>query len=339
VGERQLDAGPVVLGLDFGGTKIAAAVSELDGTWIGTRVTQTSPELGAEANFARGIDCARQLLDTAGASRPLGAVGAATFGIPRAGGVELARAIPGWGELHLADDLRRVFDCPVSVSNDVKAATAAEARFGALAGCDPGIYINLGTGLAVGIVCGGSVVAGAHNAAGEIGYNLRHVGDLDPEAGPRVMLEDAVSGMALAAAGRRETGEEISAAEVFGAGSDGPDGGALAATLDEFVRELTFHVVNLAVALDPARVVVGGGMVRSWPRIEAPLRDALSTIAPFPPELVEAAFPYDAPLVGAVALAIEAMSDIETVKAGRPTGYSRRHESGTDARTKEVASR
>jgi glucokinase len=335
VGDRELDGGPVVLGLDFGGSKIAAAVSELDGTWIGTRVTQTAPDLGASATFARGLDCARELLDSAGGRRSLGAVGAATFGIPTSEGVELARTIPGWGELHIADELQRAFDCPVSVSNDVKAATAAEARFGALAGCDPGIYLNLGTGLAVGIVCGGTVIAGAHGAAGEIGYNLRHVRDLDPAAGPRVLLEDAVSGMALAAAGSRETGEEISAADVFGADSDGSDDGSLAATLDDFVRELTFHVVNLAVAIDPARVVVGGGMVRSWQRIEPVLREALSTIAPFPPELVEAAFPYDAPLVGAVALAIEALSDVERERASN----SRHHKSGTVDRTKEVAAR
>jgi len=51
---------------------------------------------------------------------------------------------------------------------------------------------------------------------------------------------------------------------------------------------------------------VGGGIVRSWDRLRPALRDALSAGVPFPPELVAARFPSDAPLIGAVALAVDA---------------------------------
>lgn len=301
--------GPIVLALDFGGTKIAAAVAELDGTRIGTRVTPTAPELGAGENLSRALACARHLLDAEGRGRPLAAVSAATFGLPTPEGVRLAPNIPGWDRLRLADALREAFgSCPLRVGNDVKAATAAEARAGALVGCDPGLYLNLGTGLAVGIVCGGTVIAGAHGAAGEVGYNLRELADLDTGT-ERVVLEDVVSGMALAAAGTREAGTDLSAADVF---ADGQANGALAAALDSFFRELSFHLVNLSVALDPARVAVGGGMVRSWERIEPRLRASLEAFVPYPPELVRAAFPYDASLVGAIAWAVEAAAEATT---------------------------
>lgn len=288
----------MVLALDFGGTKIAAAVGELDGTRIATRVTATAPDLGATENLARGLNTARQLLRTATPGRPVAGVGAATFGLPTPDGVRLAPAIPGWSGLRLGEALRDAFgSCPVRVGNDVKAATAAEARSGALAGCDPALYLNLGTGLAVGIVCGGTVVAGAHGAAGEVGYNLRQLADLDTD-GKRVVLEDVVSGMALAAAATREAGTDLSAADVFA-------GGVVDGALDGFFRELSFHLVNLSVALDPARIAVGGGMVRSWERIEPRLSKALETHVPYPPELVRAAYPYDASLVGALAWAVE----------------------------------
>jgi glucokinase len=288
-----------VLGLDFGGTKIAAAVAELDGARLATRVTVTAPDRGATENFARGVACARRLLAEEAPRRDLAAVGAATFGLPAPDGVRLSPAIPGWDRLPLEAALREAFDpCPVRVGNDVKAATEAEARAGALRGCDPGLYLNLGTGLAVGIVAGGRVIAGAHGAAGEIAYNLRQLTDLDHPA-TRVVLEDVVSGMALAAAGTREAGVDLSAADVFA-------DEALAPMLDGFFRELSFHVVNLAIAIDPARIAVGGGMVRSWDRIEPQLRTALEAFVPYPPELVRAAFPYDASLAGAVTLAIEA---------------------------------
>ena len=80
----------------------------------------------------------------------------------------------------------------------------------------------------------------------------------------------------------------------------------LSELIDEFIRELGFHLVNLTVAINPSRIAVGGGIVRSWKRLEAPLRRALDGGAPFPPEFVLGVFPFDAALVGAVSLAVEA---------------------------------
>lgn len=295
---------PVVLGFDFGGSKTRIAVADLQGNRLAERTTDTDPTFGARWNLDRAVGAARALLDETGHSGDLAAVGASTFGIPTERGVLLAPAIPGWEDLALGWELVKALQCPaVRVGTDVKAATAAEARSGALVGADPGLYLNLGTGLAVGIVFGGRVVTGANGAAGEIGYNLRQLSDLD--AGPeqeRTRLEDVVSGMALAATATRVSGLDMTAAQVF-EGEAANDG--LAAALDGFVRELTFHIVNLTIALNPTRIAVGGGIVRSWGRIEPKLRQALDAFVPFPPELVTGAFPYDAALVGAIALGIQ----------------------------------
>src|SRR6266571_804016 len=74
----------------------------------------------------------------------------------------------------------------------------AEVRWGVLAGCDPAVYLNLGTGLAAAIVIGGQVVDGVNGAAGEIGYNLRSVTDVGRALDQRAHLEHMVSGQALA---------------------------------------------------------------------------------------------------------------------------------------------
>ena len=298
---------PVVLGLDFGGTKIAAAVADLSGRRIGEATVETDPSLGARWNLDRGLAAACVLLDDVAQGRELVAVGASTFGIPAAYGVGLAPAIPGWEELALGHELSVMFDCStVSLATDVKAAAAAEAGSGALAGHDPAIYLNLGTGLAVAIVCGGKVVAGAHGAAGEIGYNLRHLSDLDLDRAEHVVLEEVVSGMGLSASGQRRTGHAMTAAEVFAGEAADP---RLAEVVEEFVRELCFHVANLAVAIDASRIAVGGGMVRSWERLEPALRRALETTVPFPPELVVGTYPFDAPLVGVLNLALAAAAE------------------------------
>ena len=344
-----MGSSPVVLGFDFGGTKIATAVCDLTGNQLASATVSTDAgagsartaggsagtsggsartaggsagtsggsagtsavapqrpgERGAHAIFDRGIRAARDLLAAAAPDDELAAVGAATFGIPFEDRVELAPAIDGWESLALGRELRAAFDgAEIRMATDAKAAATAEARWGSLQGCDPGVYLNLGTGLAAAIVTGGQVVTGANGAAGEIGYNLRAVADVGLSLNQRVHLEDMVSGQGLA---RRAAGNDaarpMTAADVFEAGPGNPE---LDELLTSFVTELAFHLVNLTICINPVRISVGGGMVRSWERIRPQLEQALSAGVPYPPELVVAQFAYDAPLLGAVALAVDA---------------------------------
>jgi glucokinase len=292
---------PVVLGLDFGGTKIAAAVCDLAGNRLASQTVGSDGVLGAEVSFGRGIGLARDLLGTVAPDGGLIAVGVATFGIPFEDRVELAPAIPGWDRLAMGQELRRAFPgAQIRMATDAKAAAQAEVRWGALAGCDPAVYLNLGTGLAAAVVIGGEVVNGVNGAAGEIGYNLRFLADVGRPFDRRLLLEQMVSGQALA--DRAATaGLRLTAADVFDA-TDGEFDGLIA----DFVGELAFHLVNLAILINPKRIAVGGGMARSWDRIRSPLKQALESGTPFPPELVVAHFPDEAPLLGAVAIAVDA---------------------------------
>ncbi|MCW2631981.1 MAG: hypothetical protein QOG07_3226 [Pseudonocardiales bacterium] len=299
---------PVVLGMDFGGSKIAVAVSDVAGVRLGSVTTYNRAEDDAKATLQRGIAAAHTLLDQTAMGRPLIAVGACTFGIPGDDGVGLAPTIPGWGDLAFGRELRRAFDgAQVRLATDVKAAATAEAEWGALVGCDPGIYVNLGTGLAVAILVNGAVLHGRNGAAGEIGYNLRHDSDVGRLLGERVPLEDSVSGKALLRAAVDLLPPGDSAAAVFDRADDDP---LAAVLLAEFIADLSFHLVNLAIAIDPQRIVVGGGLVRSWDRLHSGLREALDAAVPFPPELVLAAFPFDAPLMGALAMSTAAAREI-----------------------------
>jgi glucokinase len=361
---------PVVLGFDFGGTKIATAVCDLRGNRLASATVCTgagsggpaaagepgaagpASDRGAQAIFGRGIQAARDLLAASAPGSELAAVGAATFGIPFEDRVELAPAIDGWESLALGRELRAAFEgAEVRMATDAKAAATAEVRWGALNGCDPGVYLNLGTGLAAAIVIGGQVVSGGNGAAGEIGYNLRAVSDVGRSLGQRMPLEDVVSGQGLARqassrgpgsrgpggsgragnvpaesalAGHGPSGSGLAGYGLSGPGHGGPAdhvAGQLSAEdifaaapgdseLDElltsFVNELAFHLVNLTICINPVRISVGGGMVRSWARIRPQLEQALRAGVPYPPELVVAQFPYDAPLLGAVALAVDA---------------------------------
>jgi glucokinase len=290
---------PVVLGLDFGGTKTAAAVCDTSGARLGAAVVTSLAEQGAQASFDHGIQTARDLLATEAAGAPIAAVGVATFGVPSDDGVALAPAIDGWEALPIGRALRDAFPgVPVRLANDVKAAATAEVRWGVLAGADPALYLNLGTGLAAAVVSNGEVLTGYHGAAGEIGYNVRDRADLPA---PQIRLEDMVSGRALQQRALR------TAAEVFTMADTDDD---LDGLITDFVDELAFHVVNLAILIDPQRIAVGGGLTRSWHRIGPRLGATLRAAVPYPPSLMLGRFPHDAPLLGAVALAVDAVTGL-----------------------------
>lgn len=305
---------PVVLALDFGGSKVAVAVAGADGVRVAGDELAVRPGDSAEVTLARGIDLALALAATITPGRPIAAVGASTFGIPFIDRVELAPNVPGWGDLAFGAELAAAFPgAAIATATDVKAAAQCELRDGALAGCDPGLYVNLGTGLAVALTVGGQVVTGRHGASGEIGYSLRAPGA--DELAER--LEDVVSGKALAEAATQLLGRPDVAALLA---ADEP---TAAAVRRGFLAELCFHLVNLTLALDPERIVVGGGMVRSWERISPALREALDAAVPYPPDLVVAAHPFDAPLLGALALATAALSAsapaLDVISEGAPT--------------------
>ncbi len=302
---------PVVLGLDFGGTKIAVAVSDATGERLGTMSVDTPAALGGRATLDQGLRAARMLLASSAPDSEVVAVGVSTIGIPGEHGVALAPAVPGWDEIPLGREIAEAFPgAAVRLATDVKAAAQAEASWGALVGADPGIYLNLGTGLAVAIVANGTVLSGQHGASGEIGYNLRSVSDVGAELAGRVPLEDVVSGKAFQQSAVRLVPGLPSPAAAF---ERAPTDAHLAELVDAFVAELSFHMVNLAIAVDPTRIAVGGGMIRSWQHIEGGLRRALDAAVPYPPELVRAKFPFDAPLMGALALGTEAARQLLAV--------------------------
>jgi glucokinase len=292
----------VVLALDFGGTKVDVATATSDGRILAAERISTDASLGAEQVVERAIAAARDLVD--GGAPPL-AVAAASPGIVLDDRILLAPNVPGWTDLALAQRLREGLETEhVVCATDVKAATLAELRWGALRDADPGVFVNVGTGLAAGVAVGGRILAGANGAAGEIGYALRGAAGEGP-------LEEAVGGRAIG-----ERGDAESAAEVF-ARADAGDADAQR-LVDDALDELAVHVANLTVLVDPARIAVGGGMMGSADRVLSALRRRVAQAAPFPPDVVAARFVHDAALRGAIALALEAVP--QPAAAATPRG-------------------
>ena len=291
-----------VLAIDFGGTKIAIATAGTAGDMLKQTRLDTHASQGAQQLLERTTLAARNLIERTAAE--VGgrcvAAGVSTPGVVHDDGVLLSPNIPGWEHVSLRETIHAALDIPTVVANDVKAAAMAEALWGALKGADPAVFLSLGTGIASALLIGGRVVTGAHGASGEIGYNLRSVLDTSGAAQGRAPLEEAVGGRFIGERASLLLGEPLSAADVF-ARTD------IRARflVDEALAELATHVANLAILIDPARVAVGGGLMRSGDVILHALAFRLGYAVPFPPEIVPARFLNDASLYGAIALALQ----------------------------------
>jgi glucokinase len=289
-----------LVGFDFGGTKLAVVLADCNGTRVADRVLPTDAERGAEQAVHRAIAAARELLGERGAE--VAAVGVATMGITREDHVELAPNVPGWDRLALPRLLRDEFGTtPVAIANDVKAAAVAELTWGELRDVSTGIYVNLGTGFATTLIVGGAVLEGAHGAAGEIGYWARSRSDKVGNRDGRGPVEDYVSGVGVDVRARTKLGIEGGVAAM--AASNDP---RAAAFLTDLYDEIALHVANLAIALDPDVVVLGGGFARNSEQLCAAVADRIAAQVPYPPELRVARFGGDAASAGAIALALQA---------------------------------
>ena len=288
----------LILGIDFGGTKVALGLSDRTGTLRATRRLDTDAEAGAEQVVTRALTAAEELVS----GSPLAAIGVVSPGIVLPDRILLAPNVPGWEELRLAELVSAAFpDVPVAVGTDAKAAALAEWTWGTLKGADPAVFLSLGTGIAAAVLVGGRLLTGANGAAGEIGYNLRTPQDADGFASGAAPLEEAVGGRWLGTRATALLGRPVTAGELFALARENTEAKELVASA---LDELSMHVANLAIAFDPSRIAVGGGLVRSADVLLPALRERLAAAVPFPPELVPARFDQDASLLGAVALAL-----------------------------------
>jgi glucokinase len=298
---------PLTVGVDIGGTKIAAAVVDPSGRLVARadRLTpgRTTRPSVVEDTIVDAVDALRR-------EHPVVAVG-----VGAAGFVDAARRrvmfAPhlSWREEPLADRLTDRLDVPVLLDNDANAALWAEHRFGAARDADDVVLVALGTGIGGALLVGGRVQRGHGGMAGEFGHMQVVPGGRPCECGRTGCWEQYCSGKALARfagdAGRPLAGPELTAAARAG---DIVARGAFA----EVGRWLGIGVANLVAALDPALVIIGGGVSAAGDLLLEPARAALAAglVAAdhrVVPPLVPAALGPDAGMIGAADLARRAV--------------------------------
>ncbi|MGD9867875.1 MAG: ROK family protein [Hyphomicrobiales bacterium] len=249
------------LGIDLGGTKIAAEVLDGDGR---TRHShrQTSPRGNYEATIeAIAAGVARAEAECGGSvSVGLGIPGSIS---PSLGVVQNANSTWLNGK-PLGRDIERRLGRQVRIANDANCFALSEAADGAGSGAASVFGVILGTGCGGGLVSGGRLVDGPRGIGGEWGHNplpWPGPGELPgPQCwcGKRGCMETWVSGPGLAADHEGRTGQRLTATEIAAAASSGNE--ACRASLDRHVSRLARGLAAVVNILDPEVIVLGGGL-------------------------------------------------------------------------------
>ena len=324
----------VVVGADIGGTNQTVAVARLDGEVIATHRRRLGEGGTAQEVVANVFAMIDEALETVRRDHGEGAapgrllrVGIG-FGGPvdhKEGVVLRSHHVPGWDGYPLREAVEQRLDAPVVLDNDANAAALGEALFGAGRGSRDLLYVNVGTGIGAGIVLNGRLHHGQHGMAGEIGHVTVLPDGPECGCGKRGCLEALASGRSLgrrareaAAAEPRDAARLVALAGGSAAAIQGPHvveaaaaGDALAARLvEETAGYLGLALGNAANLLDPALIVLGGGLAAAGDVLFAPLgaavRQHLLPGTPAPP-VVPAALGYDAGIAGALALALDGL--------------------------------
>src|SRR6266478_7103913 len=207
-------ANSLTLGVDIGGTKVAAGLVDAHGTIL----FKTRVLMPARGDAAAGFAAVETVINAIFAAQPRARASLAGIGIcapgpldPLTGTVLNPPNLPCWRNFPLAAQVRRVFDVCAKVDNDANAAALAEAIWGAGVGFRNVFYATLGTGIGTGIVFDRHIYHGRTGSAAEgghvsIDYNGPRCG-----CGKRGCIEALCSGPAIAlraAARLAETGAE-----------------------------------------------------------------------------------------------------------------------------------
>ncbi len=309
----------LAIGIDVGGTKVAAGVVGADGALIEV-LRHPTPDTEARAVAAVVVDLVTQLRERHPAVATVG-IGAAGWIDRQRSKVYFAPNVP-WRDEPLRADLAARIDLPIVVENDGNATAWAEHRFGAGRGSADLICVTIGTGIGGGMVAGGALYRGAFGIAGEFGHMTLVPGGHRCGCGNRGCWEQYCSGRALVreardiaatdpVRGRRLLQlahgrvEDIDGPTVTEAAREGD-----AAAVESFAAVgdwLGRGLANVAAALDPGRFVIGGGVSEAGELLLGPAREAYHRTLPgrgFRPEaeLVRAVLGAEAGIVGAADL-------------------------------------
>lgn len=259
-----------VLGIDLGGTKVCLAIFSEEGDLLEKESLSIAGRTGEDVAILITGRVKKYLAD---AKYSINAVGACVPGISRQStGTVWAPNIPGWEDYPLLSELRQAAPgIPVSVDSDRACYILGEVWKGNAQNCKDAIFLAVGTGIGAGILTNGTILRGANDIAGAIGW-MALDRPFDPKYTSCGCFEHHASGEGIVKICRQVLDkqpeysgmlrklrtEEISSAKVFEAFDLGDP-------LATQVFEICIHFWGMATAnlislFNPSKIIFGGGV-------------------------------------------------------------------------------
>lgn len=290
----------IIIGLDLGGTKIAAAAANEKGRILSELIVPTEAQKGKKqviANLERAIETLARSVKGKLIKIGVGVPGPIDY---NEGLVIEPPNLPGWKRVNLKAILTKRFKVPVLIDNDANCAALGEALFGAGKSARNFIYMTVSTGIGGGIIIDRKVYRGANGSAGEFGHMI-----IDPRGykcgcGNRGDLEAMASGTSI----KTRSGEDAMAIHIRAQQGDQK----AIKVIRETARYLGIGIANLVNIFNPELVVVGGGLSNLGEILLKPAREEFKKHALKLParsvKIVRAKLRDKSGLMGAVALCL-----------------------------------
>ncbi|WP_342025245.1 ROK family glucokinase [Arthrobacter citreus] len=273
----------LAIGIDIGGTKVAAGLVDGDGRVIAEARRSTPGQDPREVESVI-VDLVREL----SANHHVWSVGIGAAGwMDLAGSTVLFSPHLAWRNEPLRENLERLLRRRVYLVNDADGAAWAEWRFGAGLGQSRMVCVTLGTGIGGAMIMDGRLERGRFGVAGEFGHQIIMPSGQRCECGNRGCWEQYASGNALGREARELAAANSPVAQELLRAVDGDISAITGAVvtrmalegdqasvelLDEVGQWLGLGLANLAAALDPGMFVVGGGLSAAGDLLLEPAR-------------------------------------------------------------------
>jgi glucokinase len=307
------------LGVDVGGTKVAAGLVNASGAIVKRARVPMIATGDADKGLAAVLAAVGELIPGSGGSvRGIGICSPGPLN-PRTGVIINPPNVPCWRNFPLAERVRGVYNVPVKVDNDANAAGLAEVLWGAARGHRNVFYATVGTGIGSGIILDGKILHGRTGAAGEAGHMGIDIHGPRCPCGKKGCVEVLASGPAIGRRARKKLAANNRSIMLELAGGDpqavngeivsraAQQGDALAReVIDETLDILAYWLGNVIDYQEPELIVMGGGVSTTLaPYLEDIRRRWIGNIVnPWPQDvpLVLAHYGEEAGIAGAAAL-------------------------------------
>ncbi len=306
------------IGIDLGGTKLAAGVIDENYALLSRAEKPTRAAMGAETVIADMAECVRMALAEAGKSiADCAGVGIGSPGLcdTAKGSVRNAHNL-GWYGVPVCDMLSKELGVPVKVDNDANCAALGEVVAGAAKGSKSALMVTLGTGVGGGIIIGGEIYSGWQSLGGEIGHMCIVMDGEQCSCGEKGCWEAYAASSALVRQAERAAAEHPESLLAADAGSlDGKKifaavnaGDSVAmAVVERYCAYVGVGIVNLVNAIYPESIIIGGGISAVGETILSPIREYIgehffASKKELMPRVAQAQLGNDAGIIGAAAL-------------------------------------